>query len=136
VQVRIQAPVRATERPESVAAACTAWWPDAEVQVMADEVRAVAAALDAFRARVWEMHIIDAVRSRLLGGAAGATLSFRLDKQAALAGRISFPATPHALGDVAVEVHLEDADPWPDAEALCWWLCPETRDGQIVGPTR
>ncbi|MEA3137205.1 MAG: hypothetical protein QOC71_1486, partial [Thermoplasmata archaeon] len=34
-----------------------------------------------------------------------------------------------------VRVEVEPGDPWPDAEKLVWWVCPETKDGEIVGPT-
>lgn len=132
VRVRIAAPVQTTEDTDRVRQACTAWWPDAEVDAADGHVVAEAADLDSFRARVWELRIIDAVRGHLLRGADGATLRFRLDKQAAFAGRVSFPATPHPLGDLEVTVEVDDGDQWADGEALAWWVCPPTKDGHIV----
>lgn len=91
--------------------------------------------LAAFRARVWELQIIDTVRSALLAGVEGDVLRFRLSKQAAVAGKVALPVSRHGLGDLDVKLEVEPGDRWPDAEALAWWLCPETRDGHIVGPT-
>lgn len=139
MKVRVEAPLRATEVPGRVTAACTAWWPEARIDARPDRVVAEAqgpTVLDAFRARVWELRIIDTVRGRLLAGADGPTLRFVLDKQAAFAGRVSFPPAPHPLGDVEVTFIVEAGDAWDDAEALAWWLCPETRDGEIVGPAQ
>ena len=66
-------------------------------------------------------------------GAARST-RFRLSKQAAYAGKVSFPPTPHQLGDIEVQVTLDADDPWPDIDGFAMWLCPETKDGEIVGP--
>ena len=88
--------------------------------------------LEALRRRIWELRIIDAVRGALLGGCDGAVLRFALSKQAAAAGKVALPVGRHASGELDVEVQVEVADPWADAEALVWWLCPETQDGEIV----
>jgi predicted RNA binding protein with dsRBD fold (UPF0201 family) len=135
VRLTITAPVRPTEDPQKVAAACTAFWDDVTLQVGTDQVVAEASDLQSFRNRIWELRIIDTVRGQLLDGANGDRLRFTLSKQAALHQRISFPPTPHALGDLQVEVTLAEDDPWLDAEGLAWWLCPATEDGEIVGPT-
>ncbi len=57
----------------------------------------------------------------------GQTLSARLSKQAALTGHVSFPARPHALGDIEFTLRREAGV----ADVLAW-LCPETQDGEIV----
>lgn len=85
-----------------------------------------------FRQRVWELRIIDTVRGSLLAGCDGATLRFRLSKQAAAAGKVSLPPSRHGLGDLDIKWTVEEGDPWADAEALAWWVCPETADGEIV----
>lgn len=135
-RVTASTPVRPTEDPHKVEAALLRFFPGAEVARAADALKASGDSLEAFRSRVWELRIIDTVRGQLLRGLSedGRTLSFRLSKQAAAAGKVSFPPTPHPLGDLDVRVELEPGDPWPDAEGLTWWLCPETKDGEIVGP--
>jgi predicted RNA binding protein with dsRBD fold (UPF0201 family) len=134
VRVTVATPVRPTEDAAKVEAALRRFFPDADVERAPDALRATAGGLEAFRARVWELRIIDTVRGQLLHGASGPALRFRLSKQAAAAGKVSFPPTPHPLGDLEVRVEVEPSDPWPDAERLAWWLCPETKDGEIVGP--
>jgi predicted RNA binding protein with dsRBD fold (UPF0201 family) len=138
-RVTASAPLRPTEDPAKVEAALVRFFPGAAVSQAPNGLEATAAGdggLDALRARVWELRIIDTVRGQLLRGVAadGRSLSFRLSKQAAAAGKVSFPPTPHPLGDIEVRVEVEPGDPWPDAEGLAWWLCPETKDGEIVGP--
>jgi predicted RNA binding protein with dsRBD fold (UPF0201 family) len=142
VRVTLATPIRPTEDPAKVEAALHRFFPGADLQRAPDFLKATAQDLSAFRARVWELRIIDTVRGQLLHGLHGyggptppTSLSFRLAKQAAAAGKISFPPTPHPLGDLEVRVEVEPGDPWPDAEKLVWWVCPETKDGEIVGPT-
>lgn len=137
MRVTLSVPVRPTEDEGKVVAAVRRLFPGLELRPgPAGTLSGTGADLDAFRARVWELRIIDTVRGQLLHGLAadGRSLSFRLAKQAAAAGKVSFPPTPHPLGDVAVTLEVGEGDPWPDAEALAWWVCPETRDGEIVGP--
>lgn len=141
VRVTVSTPIRPTEDAAKVEAAALRFFPGAAVERAKDALALHAGDLTAFRSRVWELRIIDTVRGQLLHGLHGyggptppLSLSFRLSKQAAAAGKVSFPPTPHPLGDLEVRVEVEPGDPWPTAEALAWWLCPETKDGEIVGP--
>jgi predicted RNA binding protein with dsRBD fold (UPF0201 family) len=142
VRVTVSTPIRPTEDPHKVEAAALRFFPDARVERASDALVLRAKGLEAFRARVWELRIIDTVRGQLLHGMKGyggpeapTALTFRLSKQAASAGKVSFPPTPHALGDLQVHVEVEPGDPWPGIEPFVWWVCPETKDGEIVGPT-
>jgi predicted RNA binding protein with dsRBD fold (UPF0201 family) len=136
VLVRIACAVHATEDPAKVEAAVRALFPDARIELDGAQLRATSDDLAPLRRRVWELRIIDAMRGKLLHGLAPDARSFRvvLSKQAALANKVSIPARPHALGELDVVVEVEAGDPWPDAERLAWWLAPETKDGEIVGP--
>lgn len=135
MHVQVTAPLRPTEDPDQVQAAVTAFFPEAATEVEDAQISAEAFSVDALRRRVWEQRIIDTFRGALLAGVDGAGVEVRINKQAAAQGRVSLPARPHPLGEVTIRMTVEDADPWDDAEALVWWLCPETRDGEIVGPT-
>lgn len=133
VKLTVTAPVRPTEDPAKVQQAVQAFW-DGAVEGTPEQVMLTGGSLDAFRDRVWELQIIDTIRSGLLAGAKGRYLGFRLDKQAALRRKVSFPPSPHALGDLHVRVDLDEGDAWDDAEELVWWICPPTKDGKIVEP--
>lgn len=137
MRVTVSTPVRPTEDPAKVEAAALRFFPGSTVDHAKDGLVARGDGLVAFRARVWELRIIDTVRGQLLHGMGpdGRSLAFRLSKQAAAAGKVSFPPTPHPLGDLGVRVELEPGDLWADAEALAMWVCPETKDGEIVRPS-
>jgi uncharacterized protein len=138
VLVRIETPLRATEDPLKVKAAIQNLWPEARIEEGQGTLVATTDDLRPLRRRVWELRIIDTVRGQLLHGLApdGKSLTARFSKQAALAEKVSFPPTPHALGDLVCTMTVESGDPWPDAEDLAWWLAPETKDGEIVGPAQ
>jgi predicted RNA binding protein with dsRBD fold (UPF0201 family) len=135
VQVRVVAPVRFTEDPERVRQAVRNLFPDAAFRATPAGLEAETADLLPLRARVWQLRIIDTFRGQFLHGmdAARTHTTFRVSKQAALAGHVSFPATPHVLGDLTVTVTPGPGDPL-GIEELAWWMAPETRDGEIVGP--
>lgn len=133
VQVTVRTPCHPTEVVERVHAAATAFFPG----TVEGEESVVAHSTDvtAFRQRIWELRIIDTVRGSLLAGCDAAVMRFRLSKQGAANGKVALPVSRHALGDLDIKIEVEPDDPWADTEALAWWLCPETADGEIVGPT-
>ncbi len=135
MRVEVRTPLLPTEDPEKVAQAVARFLPEAEVSEADGRVTATGDSLEMLRQRIWELRIIDTFRGALLGGCEGQRLRFITSKQAAFAGKVSLPAAPHPLGDLAWTVTLGEDDPWGDAEALAWWLCPETADGEIIGPT-
>lgn len=136
VRVTVTAPVRFTEDEAKVREAARRLFPDGAVVHLAGRLVLESRDVRTLRRRVWELRIIDAFRSRLLAGASpdGRAVAFRLSKQAALADKVSVPPSPHALGDLNVRVEWDADDPWKDAEAFALWMCPETKDGEIVGP--
>ena len=138
VLVRVEAPIRPSEDALRVEQAARRLFPDLDLSVGTDRVTGTCHDLRALRSRVWELRIIDTFRGQFLHGAptmSARSTTFRLSKQAALAGKVSFPPTPHPLGDLQVTVELEASDPWKDVEQLGSWMCPETKDGEIVGPS-
>lgn len=132
VQVQVSAVCKPTEVMERVTQAVRAFWPDLEVRADGERIVGTGHDVQTFRDVVWRARIIDTVRGQLLAGLDGATCSFLLSKQAAYQGRLGLSAAAHGLGDVRVRFTVEDGDPWADAEALAWWICPETADGEIV----
>ena len=135
VLVRIATPVRPTEDDAKVRQAVLQLFPDADIRGVEGGLVATTRDLHALRRRVFELRIIDTFRGQFLHGMDDAkrSTSFRLSKQAALAGHVSFTPRPHALGDLDVTITLDAADSWTDIERLAFWMCPETKDGEIVG---
>ena len=134
--MRVEALVKPTEDAEKVREALVRFFPDAAISEESGLLVATTKDLRPLRHRIWELRIIDTFRGQFLHGMAGTPYdhtTFRLSKQAALANHISFPPTPHVLGDLRVTVTAEPADA-RDIERLALWLCPETLDGEIVGP--
>lgn len=134
MQIQIETPCKATEVQERVEAAIGQVFPDAVCRVEGDVLVAEAADATHLRKRVWELRIIDTFRSALLSGQDGDVVRVSLSKQAAYGGKVRLPVGRSPLGDLDVAFTLTEEDPW-DAEGFIWWLCPETEDGQIVGPT-
>ena len=126
----MRAPVRPTEDPERVREALLRFFPGAEVRAEPGALVAATTDLRPLRRRVWELRIIDTFRGQFLHGMEPdrRRTRVRLSKQAALAGHVSFSPRPHPLGDLELTVEDEDV------ERLAWWLAPETKDGEIVGP--
>jgi predicted RNA binding protein with dsRBD fold (UPF0201 family) len=135
VKATVRAPLRPTEDPARVREALLRFFPDAGVREEAGALVATTSDLRPLRRRVWELRIIDTFRGQFLHGMDpdGRRSRVRLSKQAALAGHVSFSPRPHPLGDLELTVEAEPGDPM-DVERLAWWLAPETRDGEIVGP--
>lgn len=127
--------LKATEEEERVRQAIQNLFPDAGLAAADGRLSGAVRDIEPFRARIWELRIIDTARGQILHGLAAddASTRFRLSKQAALARHVSFTPRPHVLGDIEVLVEHEPQDTIT-VEQWAWWLCPETKDGEIVGP--
>ena len=135
VKLNVTVPVRPTEESLLVRQAVLKLFPDAELAEADGRLAGPAGDAETLRTRIWELRIIDTARGQVLHGLAadGRSIRFRLAKQAALARQVAFPPRPHALGDIEVTVEAEPGDA-QTPEQWVWWLCPETKDGEIVGP--
>ncbi|MGB3944646.1 MAG: RNA-binding domain-containing protein, partial [Methanothrix sp.] len=81
-------------------------------------------ALSTFHRLLREQRILDTARSVFLAGRVGDALQFRLNKQAATVGRISFPPEEEPLGSIHVEIR--------GPQLLVDWLAPRTSEGRPV----
>ncbi len=131
MRIVVSSPVYATEDMERVEQATKAFFPG-EVERAADAVRVTCTNPEPLRQRIWELRIIDTFRGQAEAKMRELETEFHLDKQAAVAERISFPVGQQPLGTIHVHCTVEPGDPWKDAEEFVWWLCPPTKDGQIV----
>lgn len=102
-EVRLRARCFPTEERDRVVGAILNIFPDAAVQGD-DPVTAKAHSLEAFSELLRRQRIRDAARSVMLRGVAGDEARFRLNKQAAAVGKVSFSTEQHALGDIEVTI--------------------------------
>lgn len=105
-----------TEDKQKVFGALTSLFPDAVVSGDEDlEARSTSASV--FAEQLKRQRIRDAARAVLRRGARGDTTSFRLNKQVAAVGKISFSEEDHPLGDIIVEVSSGDINAFIDEVA-------------------
>ena len=120
-QVRLRAPLFATEQRGKVEGALRALFPDAvfEGRPAGDEVVATARDLTRLAEILRHQRIRDTARSQLVEAAVSpTTMRFRLNKQAACAARVNFVTEGEVLG--AIEVELESPSAQALAEELTW----------------
>jgi hypothetical protein len=120
VLVRLTAQCYPTEDKDRVLGAITQIFPDAEI-VGDDILTATSTSIEFYGETLKRQRIRDAARKVMRRGLKGNTTSFRLNKQVAAIGKISFSEESHALGDIEVTIESEDI------EALIDSIAPNTR---------
>jgi predicted RNA binding protein with dsRBD fold (UPF0201 family) len=96
-----------TEDRERVLEAVTRLFPDA-VAEGDDPIVARANGLETFAEQLAKQRIRAAARKVLLRGVCEGETRFRLNKQVAFVGKVSFSEEEHALGDIDVVMSAED----------------------------
>lgn len=112
VRVRVTAPVRPSEDAGKVAGAVRNLFPDAEIDQREDRLVATSESLDRLEELLHQQRILDTARGVFLRAVAedGTQATFRVAKQAAAAGHVSFSVGDSPLGDITVTVeddHVE-----------------------------
>lgn len=127
MSILVRTPLRPTEDPEKVARAIKNLFPDARIAEAAGELVAEATSLDRLAEVIANHRIPDSARSGMLRGHdhGAATLTFRLGKQAAFAGRPHFAPPASALGDLVVTLVRENE------EALLRWVYATAPDTTV-----
>lgn len=122
MEIRIKVPVFPTEEPEKVIIAVTNIFPDAGLTFEdASTLSGTAKNIEHFATLIKNAKIRDSVRAELLRNLRGNKTNFRLNKQAAYAGSVSF-SVGEPLGDIYVEI--ED----PDIRKIIDKIAPDTRN--------
>jgi predicted RNA binding protein with dsRBD fold (UPF0201 family) len=126
IELTVISPLRPTESPEKVAGALEVIFPGIVLEATETRIegRGGTEALSTFHRLLREQRILDTARSVFLTGRVGDALQFRLNKQAASVGRISFPPEEEPLGSIHVEIR--------GPQLLVDWLAPRTVDGRPV----
>jgi len=107
VEIRLEAQCFPTEERDKVVNAVLNVFPDAEVS---GEKRLTgrASGLERLQELLKRQRIRGAARSVLLRGLTDDAVTFRLNKQVALVGKVSFSTEPQPLGDIGVTILTED----------------------------
>lgn len=126
MDVRISAPVFPSEDPEKVKEAILRIFPDAVLEVTERDIEGTAESIDNFKLQIRKQKILDTARKILLKGQSDDRTVFRMNKQVAYAGKISFTEERTILG--AIRVTIEDSD----LSVLIDKVAPNTIDGEEV----
>ncbi len=108
---------------EKVVSAIEKIFPGLIMDIRGDRIEAYDGpdALQTFHTLLREQQILDTARSVMLAGRVGDAIQFRLNKQAAFMGTVSFPPEEEPLGSLHVQIK--------GGKRLVDWLAPETKDG-------
>lgn len=120
LDVRLRTPIYPTEDRDAVVHAILSLFPEADVQGNS-ELIATSKSTETFSELLKRYKIRDAARKVMRRGIKGDTTSFRLNKQVAAVGKISFSEESHPLGDIEVLIKAGDI------EAVIDSIAPDTR---------
>lgn len=126
MKVTISVPVFPSEDPEKVRAAVLRIFPDAVLEISEKRMDGVTDNIDAFKLQIRRQKILDTARSVLLKGQSDDRTVFRISKQVATVGKISFTEERTILG--AIKVVIEDND----LSDLIDRVAPTTVDGEEI----
>ena len=106
-EIRLSAEVFPTEERGRIEAAILTLFPDAVIEGEGT-ITACSTSIDAFAEQLAKQRIRAAARKILLRGLEGSETRFRLNKQVATTGKVSFSEEDHPLGDIKVVVRSRD----------------------------
>ncbi len=123
IEVSIYSLVRTTERVELIASAIEMIFPGLTMDIREDRIEAYNGleSLKTFHMLLREQKILDTARSVMLDGLLGDVVQFRLNKQAALMGKVNFPPEEEPLGSIHVQI--------TGGDRVIDWLAPKTENG-------
>ena len=123
IEVTVHSSVRPTERIEKVVGAIENIFPGLIMDILDDRIEAYDGpdSLLTLHRLLREQKILDTARSVMLTGRVGNAVHFRLNKQAAFMGLVSFPPDEEPLGSIHVQITGD--------ERLVDWLAPQTENG-------
>ncbi len=105
--IQLAADVFPTEDKAKVVAAIGRFFPDAVVEGE-DHLVGHSRSIEAVMEQLAKQKIRAAARKILLRGVDGNTTTFRLNKQVATVGKLSFSEETHPLGDIIVTIRSEN----------------------------
>lgn len=131
VDVRVVAPVRATEVTDRVRDAVSNLFPGADLAYEDGRIVGESHSLEHFSELLHDQEILDTARREFDRREGAEGFSFALKKQAALQGVVNFAVgTPDELGEIEVHVTVDE----PDVETFVDHIAPPTREGRPIRP--
>lgn len=124
--VRISAPIYPSEDPEKVKDAVLRIFPTAILEISEKGVDGTSEDLDNFRIQIRKQKILDTARSVMLKGQTEGRTTFRMNKQVASVGKISFTEERTILGSIKATVEDDDIFQLIDD------IAPNTVDGEEI----
>lgn len=126
IEVSVHSRVRPTEIVEKVVLAIENIFPGLSMDIQDDRIDSHGGieSLNTFHKLLREQRILDTSRSVMLHGRLGESIQFRINKQAALMGKINFPLEEEPLGSIHVQITGDDQ--------VMEWLAPRTENGVPV----
>ena len=126
IEVTVHSSVQPTERMEKVVYAIENIFSGLIMDILDDRIEAYDGpdSLLTFHRLLREQKILDTARSVMLTGRVGNAVQFRLNKQAAFMGLVSFPPDEEPLGSIHVQITGD--------ERLVDWLAPQTENGMPI----
>ncbi|HWQ20607.1 MAG TPA: RNA-binding domain-containing protein [Methanotrichaceae archaeon] len=127
IDVSVYVLVKPTEKVDRVTSAIEKIFPGLIMDIREDRIQAYdgIASLTRFHMLLREELILDTARRVMVRGLVGNSVQFRLSKQAAYMGLISFPPEEEPLGSIHVQISGD--------ERIIDWLAPMTQNGEPVG---
>jgi len=124
--VNISVPVYPSEDPEKVRGAVLGIFPDVSLTGTDDAMHGTTDNMDSFMTQIRRQKMLDSVRAVMIRGRIGNVIAFRINKQAATAGKISFAEERAVLGSIEVTVKDDMIQETIDKVA------PATVDGEEI----
>jgi len=121
-EIIIRTPLFPTEDVEKVRDAILNIFPDAEIDIVDDQLLGRAKSVERFAEILRDNKIRDAARSQILHGNRGGKAVFWLSKQVAAVGKVNFTGKNDILGSMEVQL-IDD-----DMESLVNSIAPSTRE--------
>ncbi len=126
IDVSVYSLVRPTERVELVVSAIEKLFPSLIMDIRGDRIEAYDGleSLKTFHRLLREQKILDTARTVMRNGLLGDAVQFRLNKQAALMGKVNFPPEEEPLGSIHIQI--------TGGERIIDWLAPKTENGMPI----
>ncbi len=107
MKIELEVPVKNTEDGARVRQALLNIFPDAVVEAGGEALKAESVDAENFRELLEKQRIRDTARQFLRKHVRGGILSFKINKQAAYAGKVNFAVVSHPMGEIEIKITPE-----------------------------